>query len=316
LNGHGLQTSSLTFAQYLRFRVAQQSPEAYDFWCEYLANSQMIDSRAIAVRPRTNPRQMGPLVVSSSPPGIHTAHEFYHASELPDSVKPDANSRNNVTRPVAQYKPEDVTKDEFRVKSLRDIPLPSIPQGITLATLVRAACSIILAKLTGRQDLVFGNIVNGRDALLESIETLSGPTVTISPFRAVIQRNWCVKDLLNHVQTQYTRTMPFATIDPKEIMKHSTTWSPETGFGSILTHQNISHDLTYSINGTASQWDILDFGIPTDFHVVTWTKQERLYVHISGSSKIILPDAADEIADRLCETIVDLAENPLRSLNL
>lgn len=78
-----------------------------------------------------------------------------------------------------------------------------------MAFLVRGAWSIVLARMTKQRDIVFGNIISGRDAplLLEDIETVSGPTMTQSPVRATItiQRNWTVKDLLHHVQVQYTR---------------------------------------------------------------------------------------------------------------
>jgi hypothetical protein len=261
-NGHELQTHSLTFAQYLRSRMAQKTPETYDFWRQYLSNSQMTDSQTMGLQPQSDPQE------------------------------------------------------ELRVEIFKDIPVPSTPKGITLATLVRAAWSIILARNTQQRDIIFGNIVDGRELPLKDIEFLSFPTVIISPFRATILRHWIVKDLLNHVQAQYTRSIPFVSVDPKEIVKHSTTWSPETSFGSILTHQNADFDLKYTVNGAATNWDILDFGMHEGIHVVTWCKNGRLYVHISGSSMKIRPDTAEEMIDQLCATVSDFAENPFGPLKL
>ena len=205
-------------------------------------------------------------------------------------------------------------QDEFLVKPLRDIPVPSTPEGIIMASLVKGAWSIVLAKMTKRSDVVFGNIISGRDAPLEDIETVSGPTVTKSPLRVTFQRNWTFKDLLHHVQIQYTRTMPFANIDFKDIVKHSTTWSPKTDFSSVVTHQNGNFDLTCSINGVTSQWKNLDFGIPTNFNVVTYPNEGRLYIQFAVSSKTIGLDAANEMIDVLCKTISEISENPMRDL--
>jgi hypothetical protein len=259
-NDHELQPHSHTFAHYLRFRMAQKTPETYDFWRQYLSNSQMADTPTMGLQPQSG-------------------HQ-----------------------------------EEFRVEMFKDIPVPSTPKGITLASLVRAAWSIILARNTQQRDVVFGNIIDGRELPLKDIEFLSFPTVIISPFRATILRHWIVKDLLNHVQAQYTRTIPFVSVDLKEIVKHSTTWFPETSFGSILTHQNADFDLKYTINGAATNWDILDFGLHEGIHVVTWCKNGRLYVHISGSSKKIRPDTAEEMIDQLCGTVSDFAENPFGPL--
>lgn len=207
--------------------------------------------------------------------------------------------------------PQTTPSQNIRVKLLKGMPIPSLPNGITLASLVRAAWSLVLAQRTKRRDVVFGNIINGRtDVPLRDIETLSGPTVIISPFRATLQKDWSIKEFLNHIQSQFSRAMPFANVDPGDIIQHSTSWSPATEFGSILTHQDVKEGVTFEVDGVKAEWELLDFGVPTDFHVVTWVKEGKFWVHMSGPSSKIRADAMEGMARQLCEVLSKLSDTP------
>ncbi|TAQ84797.1 hypothetical protein B7494_g6879 [Chlorociboria aeruginascens] len=209
----------------------------------------------------------------------------------------------------------DKNQEEFIVKLSRSIPLPSTPKGITMASIVKAAWSIVLAKMTKQKDIVFGHIINGRDAPLQDIESLSGPCATISPLRVTLQNDWTMKDLLTHVQNQYSSAMPFANLDFKDILNHATTWPPESDFGSVITHhvQNVRVAMTGSINGVKSQWKRLDFGLPTNFHVATYILDNSLNIRFNVSSNIIRPETAEEIMSILCQIISDVSD-PLKPL--
>jgi hypothetical protein len=199
--------------------------------------------------------------------------------------------------------------DDVRVKAYKHIPTPHTPPGITLASLARAAWSLILSRRTNSKDVLFGNIVNGRDIPLPGIEQFPSPTVTISPFRATIQDHWTVHDLLNHIQGQLTSALPHTSIDFKDIIANATSWPSTTSFGSILTHQSVNDYPTYKIDGEDAPWDMLEFRVPSDIHVVTWCKDEKFFAFISGSSKMMTQQAADDIIDELCETLDLLSRN-------
>ncbi|KAI0803963.1 hypothetical protein GGR55DRAFT_660467 [Xylaria sp. FL0064] len=172
--------------------------------------------------------------------------------------------------------PQNDTYSEFVVKPLRKTPLPTLPEGITVASLVKAAWSIVLARAAKTKDIVFGHIINGRDAPLTDVDRISDPCITISPFRVSMQESWLIIDLLNHVQNQYLRSIPYSNIDIKSILSEATSWTPDTNFGSVLTHQDRNIDLSGSINDAAtSQWKILHLSIPSDFHVVTYPASEN-----------------------------------------
>ncbi|KJZ74449.1 hypothetical protein HIM_06045 [Hirsutella minnesotensis 3608] len=215
------------------------------------------------------------------------AHEFWRNFLL--------DSEMTHTRVLCQTRPSD--KEETVVKVSREVPLPSPPEGVTLASLAKAAWAIVLAKAAKKRDIVFGHTINGRDAPLQNIERISGPCITISPFRVAIQEGWTSVDLMNHVQAQHIRSMPFGHADFGAILKNATEWPSDTDFGSVFTHEDGNFDLTSSVEGTETQWEHTDLGRNHDFHVATWPVKGKLRVGLTVLSTRMNPDDVGRAMD-------------------
>ncbi|PBC54245.1 non-ribosomal peptide synthetase [Rhodococcus sp. ACPA1] len=56
-------------------------------------------------------------------------------------------------------------------------------RGLTLSTLVHGTCGLVLGRLTGREDVVFGSTVSGRGGDLPGIETMVGLFINTVPTR-------------------------------------------------------------------------------------------------------------------------------------
>ncbi|RYP49816.1 hypothetical protein DL768_004545 [Monosporascus sp. mg162] len=213
--------------------------------------------------------------------------------------------------------PQNDTHAEFVVKPFRKIPLPTSPGGITMASLVKAAWSIVLARAAKRKDVVFGHTINGRDAPLADVDCISGPCITISPFRVSMQEGWTILDLLNHTQSQHTRSMPYSSIDFKSILTKATPWSPDTDFGSVLTHQDSNIELGGWVDDAAtSKWETLDLGIPSGFHVVTYPASDKLWVQFAVSSHKMHPNNAEYLMDQFCSLMAQSSEDASQPLPL
>ncbi|GAA0554667.1 non-ribosomal peptide synthetase [Paractinoplanes ferrugineus] len=74
--------------------------------------------------------------------------------------------------------------------------------GLTLNTLVQAAWSVVLGRLTGRDDVVFGATVSGRPAQLPAVESMIGLFINTVPVRVRIDPAEPVRDLLTRVQDE------------------------------------------------------------------------------------------------------------------
>ncbi|KAL5363806.1 hypothetical protein BJX96DRAFT_178400 [Aspergillus floccosus] len=153
----------------------------------------------------------------------------------------------NSTMPTP-FPPAKCRDEEHRTHwTFLDIRTPKLPAGVTMASLVKAACSFYLFQLLSQDDIVFGHTVNGRSLALDNVETLLGCCLNFIPLRVVFNSSWTVMDLLSHVQEQYTRTLPYEHLELSDIFRNSTSWPADTQLNFIVQHQNIelSHNIPF-----------------------------------------------------------------------
>ncbi|WP_280268701.1 non-ribosomal peptide synthetase, partial [Nocardia wallacei] len=72
--------------------------------------------------------------------------------------------------------------------------------GITVNTLVQAAWGVLVGRITGRDDVVFGATVSGRPAELPGIESMVGLFINTLPVRVRIDEQASVAELLTSLQ--------------------------------------------------------------------------------------------------------------------
>jgi amino acid adenylation domain-containing protein len=74
--------------------------------------------------------------------------------------------------------------------------------GVTTSTIVHAAWGLVLGRLTGRRDVVFGSVVSGRPPAVAGIESMIGCFINTVPVRLRPDPAESVADLLRRVQTE------------------------------------------------------------------------------------------------------------------
>ncbi|KAF9884295.1 hypothetical protein FE257_001925 [Aspergillus nanangensis] len=190
----------------------------------------------------------------------------------------------------------------------KKIPFPTTYDGITVATLTRAAWAYVLAQRTGTTDLVFGHVVSGRDLPLPHVEEVQGPCVTVCPLRVTIQRSWTVKDLLHHVHQQYIRIMPFTSVDLQQIRQLQPEWPAKTRLCSVCTHQNEGIAATVPLDGVDCPMEVFQHNTIAPFHVVTGPYgDDELFVSLAALPQQFSATALNEMTDMLSETICRFA---------
>lgn len=117
-------------------------------------------------------------------------------------------------------------------KMLR-MPSTFLIEGVTPATAFTAACALMLAKENGFDDVVFGQVVSGRQNLPQEYRHVAGPCANAVPVRLRASPNGDLQALLRAVQEQYLECIPFETLDLDDIKEICTDW-PEAlpDFGS------------------------------------------------------------------------------------
>ncbi|MFI5649571.1 condensation domain-containing protein, partial [Kitasatospora sp. NPDC051705] len=114
-----------------------------------------------------------------------------------------------------------VPADPARVPALPDAVLAEVPadltaalsgwartEGLTLNTVVQGCWALLLGRLTGRQDVVFGAVTSGRPAEVPEVESMIGMFLTTVPVRARLHPGDTLAELLHAVQDQQSALLP------------------------------------------------------------------------------------------------------------
>src|SRR5919109_788704 len=92
-------------------------------------------------------------------------------------------------------------------------------QGLTLNTLFQAAWAILLGRLTGRDDVLFGVTVAGPPSEIAGIETMVGLFINTLPLRIKLPPTKPLLELLKEVQDRQSRLMAHQHVGLAEIQQ-------------------------------------------------------------------------------------------------
>ncbi|OJJ46579.1 hypothetical protein ASPZODRAFT_117155 [Penicilliopsis zonata CBS 506.65] len=194
-----------------------------------------------------------------------------------------------------------------RVEVFRTISMDSLPEGITLATVLKTAWSLVLRKRAQANDLVFGQVNNGRSMSLNGIENVVGPCTTFVPVRVTLEPEWKVQDLFNHLQDQHVQSLAFETMDLDDIVHHSTEWPTGTRFGTVVQCQNISVDNDYLLDGIQCSTRAVGYNhAPESLFVLGVPQGSELKVYIVGNDEMIDEGSGEILLEEVCQMIGDV----------
>lgn len=185
---------------------------------------------------------------------------------------------------------------------------------ITTATVLKAAWAVVLAQLCSSTDIVFGNLISGRNAGVDGVESIVGPCLNIIPVRIQLEpAKWTALDLLRRVQSQLVSGMSFESLGFREMIQKCTDWPAWTYFSSIVQHQNLAEAVTLKLDrkeytvGFQGTNDTL-----ADMHVCSTPKGgDEVEVTLGFVEGAEIPTSVAQSAlDALCILAQGLAKNP------
>ncbi|MEV5838185.1 amino acid adenylation domain-containing protein [Nocardia sp. NPDC052112] len=91
---------------------------------------------------------------------------------------------------------------EIDAERTRQITERAVELGVTVNTLMQAALGILLGRLTGRDDVVFGTTVSGRPAELPGVESMVGLFINTLPVRVRIDGKLAIGEFLQSLQRE------------------------------------------------------------------------------------------------------------------
>lgn len=126
---------------------------------------------------------------------------------------------NQVSRrlPVESKAAEDVLDDRESELLLET----ASRENITISTIIETAWGILLQKYNGREDVVFGKVVSGRNANIKGIEKMVGLFINTIPTRVKTDNAYTCLDLLKIIQRQSIDSSEYEYCPLVDVQKES-----------------------------------------------------------------------------------------------
>ncbi|MEV7969457.1 non-ribosomal peptide synthase/polyketide synthase [Sphaerisporangium sp. NPDC088356] len=94
-------------------------------------------------------------------------------------------------------------------------------RGLTVNTLVQGAWSILLSRLTGRDDVVFGATVSGRPPELDGVESMIGLFINTIPVRVRVRDGESLSAFLDRLQDEQSRLIAHQHLGLADIQRRA-----------------------------------------------------------------------------------------------
>ncbi|KAI6087648.1 non-ribosomal peptide synthase [Hypoxylon rubiginosum] len=135
----------------------------------------------------------------------------------------------------------------------RTVDISARLRDVTVATLPTAAWALCLARRLATRDVVFGEVVSGRNIAMASADGVAGPTWQFVPVRVKFEESWRVIDLLEHVQHQHVASAQHECMGLTEIVRECTDWPKSIDWFDSVVHQDVYHVETLKFGGDAAR---------------------------------------------------------------
>ncbi|MEU9737406.1 amino acid adenylation domain-containing protein [Streptomyces sp. NPDC048002] len=182
--------------------------------------------------------------------------------------------------------------------------------GVTLNTVVLVAWGLVLRRLTGRDDVLFGMTVSGRTADVEGVENLVGLLVNTLPARVVVRAGESLTELLERVQDDQIDLMEHHHLGLSDI--HQLT-GLQALFDTTMAFENYpaggqGHDAALDAGVHCTVADGFD---ATHYPLsVVCTPGDTLGVRLEFQPAHVTRDQAERIADWFVRLLTAIAHDP------
>ncbi|WAP59563.1 non-ribosomal peptide synthase/polyketide synthase [Streptomyces sp. S465] len=188
---------------------------------------------------------------------------------------------------------------------LRDLARRS---GLTLNTVIQAAWAVVLGRLTGRRDVVFGATVAGRPADLPGMESMLGLFINTVPVRVRLDPARSVAETLTELQDRQSALLDHQHLSLTEIQRLA---GPGATFDTIMAFENHPIGAQEStaatgvrITGTAMR-ESTNFPLSLGVHPT-----EELRLRLDYRPDLFDTEAAQALLDRVVRVLEQMAADP------
>jgi aryl carrier-like protein len=212
----------------------------------------------------------------------------------------------------------------------RNVPIPRVPdRETTLPSIIRAAWALVVSSWSGCTDVVFGEIMTGRDAPVPGIEDLIGPTLSTVPTRVKVDPDLSIAEYLRTVQIGMAKALPYQFAGLQNIKGLSPGAAAACGFQNCIaiTQESdesagglfdmVAHNTTganfytYPLTLDCALSDSnVKIGGHYDPNVISSSKLESVFLHLETVIGRLASGALSE--EKVGDIVPPLAQEPLQ----
>lgn len=192
-----------------------------------------------------------------------------------------------------------------RIHKSAEVQLPQLPTNITSAALVSAAWAILLSRISGQSDVVYGSVVTGRNSAFQGIENIVGACLNIIPIRVTFSSLKTATQLLRSIQEQFFALGEADSLGFKEIIDHCTDWPVGSDFDAVIQHQNIEEHPEIKISDRSSKVDFYSNSdiIPPSLFLISYPKGKMIDFQLFANTNIMSTETASDLLQNLCQIV-------------
>ncbi|NUP17586.1 MAG: amino acid adenylation domain-containing protein, partial [Streptomyces sp.] len=213
----------------------------------------------------------------------------------------------------------DVVWEELSLERTAELTEWARSQGLTVNTVVQGAWALVLARLSGRTDVVFGGTVAGRPPELPDVESMVGLFINTLPVRVRLDAEQPVVRMLTDLQERQAALIAHQHLGLPGIQQLA---GPGATFDTMLMFENYPRG-SVALSGSDRSAAADDEVTITRLHTVAGTHYplavgivptDRLRVVVTHRPDLIDREQAGLIARRVVSVLEELPRNPLAPL--
>ncbi|WP_240797396.1 non-ribosomal peptide synthetase [Streptomyces sp. F001] len=181
--------------------------------------------------------------------------------------------------------------------------------GVTMNTVVQGAWALVLARLAGRADVVFGSTAAGRPADLPGAESMVGLLINTLPVRVRLDGADTVADMLTRLQEHHARLIGHQHVGLLEIQKIA---GPAAVFDTLVLYESFPPPPegadapgTLAMRPSGMAQDASHYPL-----TLVVTPGTRLHCKLDHRPDLFDADTAQAVFDRVVRVLEQMAADP------
>ncbi|MFB6721417.1 amino acid adenylation domain-containing protein [Kribbella sp. NPDC056345] len=220
----------------------------------------------------------------------------------------------DTTAPAGPIEPAQV-RIELSERVTAQLTARARERAVTLGTLVQGAWGLLLGRMTGRQDVLFGTTVSGRDAAVDGIESMIGLFINTLPTRL----RWTPADtfgeLLDRLQEEQSALLDHQHLGLADIQRAAGHAGSGELFDTLVVFENYpsNEGVTDPTGSVALAGHAFHDAVHYPLALIV-KPGRRLDLRLKHHAQRLDADAVQSLADRLTLVLEALAGDPARKI--